>query len=93
MSYSLKYHKAVKNDLNSLEVLSKARIKRAIETRLAVDPIKFGEPLKGNLKGFKKLRVGDYRIVYKMRQEEVLILGIGHRKDIYEVIKNRENQS
>ena len=80
MSYSLKYHKAVKNDLNSLEVLSKARIKRAIETRLAIDPIKFGEPLKGNLKGFKKLRVGDYRIVYKMRQEEVLILGIGQEK-------------
>lgn len=92
MSYSLKYHKAVKNDLNSLEVSSKARIKRAIETRLAIDPIKFGEPLKGNLKGFKKLRVGDYKIVYKMRQEEVLILGIGHRKDIYAVIKNRENQ-
>ena len=91
MSYLIKYHKAVKDDLNSLEVLSKVRIKRAIETRLATDPIKSGELLKGNLKGFRKLRIGDYRIVYKVIEEEVLILGIRHRKDIYEVMKNREN--
>ena len=91
MSYLIKYHKAVKGDLNSLEVLSKARIKRAIETRLAIDPIKSGEPLKGNLKGFRKLGIGDYRIVYKVIEEEVLILGIRHRKNIYEVMKNREN--
>ena len=91
MSYLIKYHKAVKDDLNSLEVLSKARIKRAIETRLTIDPIKSGEPLKGNLKGFRKLRIGDCRIVYKVIEEEVLILGIRHRKDIYEVMKNREN--
>ncbi|MCL5069779.1 MAG: type II toxin-antitoxin system RelE/ParE family toxin [Actinobacteria bacterium] len=91
MSFLLKYHKAVKDDLNNLEVLSKARIKRAIETRLAIDPIKSGELLKGDLKGFRKLRIGDYRIVYKVIEEEVLILGIRHRKDIYMVAKNREN--
>ena len=90
MSYSLKYHKAVKGDLKNLEALIKARIKCAIETRLAVDPIKFGEPLKGNLKRFRKLRIGDYRIVYRVIQEEVIILGIGHRKYIYEFVKNRE---
>ena len=91
MSYLIKYHRAVKDDLSSLEVLSKARIKRAIETRLAIDPIKSGEPLKGNLKGFRKLRIGDYRIVYKVIEEKVLILGIRHRKNIYEVMKSREN--
>lgn len=90
MSYLIKYHKAVKDDLNSLEVLTKVRIKRAIETRLAIDPIKSGEPLKGSLKGFRKLRIGDYRIVYKVIEEEVLILGIRHRKNIYEVMKSRE---
>lgn len=90
MSYLIKYHKAVKDDLNSLEVLTKVRIKRAIETRLAIDPIKSGEPLKGSLKGFRKLRIGDYRIAYKVIEEEVLILGIRHRKNIYEVMKSRE---
>lgn len=90
MSYLIKYHKAVKDDLNSLEVLTKVRIKRAIETRLAIDPIESGEPLKGNLKGFRKLKMGDHRIVYKVIEEEVLILGIRHRKNIYEVMKSRE---
>jgi len=79
LSYPIRYHKAVKDDLNRLEVLAKARIKRAIETRLAIDPIKSGEPLKGDLKGFRKLRIGDYRIVYKIIEKEVLILGIRHR--------------
>ena len=89
MPYLINYHKAVKGDLNILEALTKARIKSAIETRIAVDPIKSGEPLRGNLKRFRKLRIGDYRIVYKVIQETVLILGIGHRKYIYEAMKNR----
>ncbi len=89
MSYLVKYHKAVKGDLGSLEVSSKARIKRAIETILIINPIKSGETLKGNFKGFRKLRIGDYRIVYKVIEKEILILGIRHRKDIYEVMKNR----
>jgi mRNA interferase RelE/StbE len=88
--YLINYHKAVKGDLKSIEALIKARIKNAIETRLAVDPIKSGEPLRGNFKRFRKLRIGDYRIVYKVMQETVLILGIGHRKYIYELVKNRE---
>jgi mRNA interferase RelE/StbE len=90
LSYLIKYHKAVKEDLSKLDSLSKSRIKRAIETRLSVDPVKFGELLKGNLKGFRKIRVGDYRIVYKVAKEGIFILGIRHRKDIYDVLGNRE---
>ncbi len=90
MPYIINYHKAVKGDLKLLEALIKARIKSAIETRLVVDPIKSGEPLRGNYKRFRKLRIGDYRILYKVLRETVLILGIGHRKYIYESVKNRE---
>ena len=90
MVYQIKYHKSVREDLNGIDNLSKIRIKRAIETRLSVEPIKFGEPLRGNLRDFKKLSIGDYRIVYKVIEEEIFILGIKHRKDIYDVIKNRK---
>ena len=36
------------------------------------------------MKGYRKLRVGDYRIVLKLQNEDILILGICHRKDVYE---------
>ena len=48
-----------------------------------LDPVKYGEPLRRTLKGYRKLRIGDYRIVFKIEKEYLLILGICHRKDIY----------
>ncbi|MBI5344466.1 MAG: type II toxin-antitoxin system RelE/ParE family toxin [Deltaproteobacteria bacterium] len=41
------------------------------------------------LKGYWKLRVGDYRVVYKISGNEVLVLGIIHRRDVYEKIGKR----
>ena len=50
------------------------------------DPLKFGLPLRRNLKGYMKLRVGDYRIVYSISKKTVTVhvIKIGHRKDVYE---------
>lgn len=89
MPYILKYHKTLKEDLNKLDKFSRSRIRRAIESRLLSDPIKYGQSLKGSLKGFRKLRIGDYRVVYKVVKKEIIILGIRHRRDIYDVIVNR----
>jgi len=44
----------------------KARIKKAIEQRLLVAPYEYGMPLRKSLKRYWKLRVGDYRVVYKI---------------------------
>ncbi len=89
MPYILKYHKTLKEDLNKLDKFSRSRIRRAIESRLLSDPIKYGQSLKGSLKGFRKLRIGDYRVVYKVVKKEIIILGIRHRRDIYDVIGNK----
>ena len=43
----------------------------------------YGEPLRKTLKGYWKLRVGDYRVVFKVIEAEVWILGIKHRKSVY----------
>jgi len=53
-----------------------------MEARLLIDPINNGESLRGSLKGYRKLRVGDYRIVYKVLEKEIHVLGIRHRKDL-----------
>ena len=45
----------------------------------------FGKDLKGNLKDCWRYRIGDYRIIAEINDDEVkiLIIEIGHRKDIY----------
>jgi mRNA interferase RelE/StbE len=48
-----------------------------------------GEPLRKTLKGYWKLRVGDYRVVFKIVKNEVWILGIIHRKHVYEKLEKR----
>ncbi len=90
MSFKLKYHPDVKeNDIASLNARLKKRIKTAIETRLMTAPHQYGEPLRKTLKGYWKLRVGDYRVVFKIVDNEIWILGIIHRKKVYEKISKR----
>ena len=81
----------MRGDLKKIGNILKSRVKRAIETRLVVDPEKHGQPLKGNFKGFRKLRIGEYRIVYKVVEDEILILGIRHRREVYKAIEKRES--
>jgi len=47
-------------------------------------PQQYGKPLRKTLKGYWKLRVGDYRIVFKIMGNAIYILGIIHRKKVYE---------
>jgi mRNA interferase RelE/StbE len=39
--------------------------------------------LKGQFAGLRKYRVGDYRVIYAILGNNVLILRIGHRKEVY----------
>jgi len=69
------------------------RIAKAIESRLARAPHQYGSPLRKTLHGYWKLRVGDYRVVYKIDGNEVWILGIQHRKTVYQDIAQRLGES
>lgn len=90
MAFVLRYHPLVKEvDLQAIDSRLKERIKKAIETRLAMAPHKYGKPLRKTLRGYWKLRVGDYRVVFRIAENEVWILGIIHRKDVYEKIGKR----
>jgi len=50
------------------------------------DPRRFGKGLKADLAGLWRYRVGDYRILCQIKDQELLVLvvAIGHRKDVYE---------
>ena len=73
--YGVKYHPEVKTkDLFEINPDMKARIKKAIEERLQVAPYDYGLPLRKSLKRYWKLRVGDYRIVYKINYNTKLMI-------------------
>lgn len=76
----------VQKDIPALPKTMRTRIKNAIETRLATDPIGLGKPLRYSFIGHRRIRVGDCRIVYRvnMNVHEVIIVLIKHRKDVYE---------
>lgn len=83
--WKVRYKKSVAKDLKPISDDIKYILRRAIEEKLMVDPLKFGLPLRRNLKGYMKLRVGDYRIIYSIEKKTVTIyvIKIGHRKDVY----------
>jgi len=90
VAFPIKYHPDVKEvDLPRINVKMRERIRRAIESRLVTAPQEFGLPLRKSLKGYWKLRVGDYRVVFKIEGEIVYVLGVRHRKNIYEDVTGR----
>ena len=90
MSYRLTYHLEVRaKDVPAINQNLRERISKAIETRLTTEPQRYGEPLRRTLKGYWKLRVGDYRVVFKIVDDEVWIYGTIHQRDVYDKIIRR----
>jgi mRNA interferase RelE/StbE len=77
----------VSEDIPALPKSIRLLVKRAIETRLTADPIGLGKPLRYSFIGHRRIRVGDYRIVYRVDPENkrVTIVLIKHRKDVYQL--------
>ena len=89
-AFHLLYHPKVKtDDIPRLSPDVALRVRKSIEERLAFDPEKFGFPLRKGLRGYRKLRLGDYRVIYRIEQKTLKILMIGHRKDVYEKAPKR----
>jgi len=84
MKWTIRYHPDVKEDLECVGSSSARRIMRTIDVKLTKAPMQFGAPLSGKLSAFRKLRIGDYRVVYQVREQQVMVivLTVGHRRDM-----------
>lgn len=87
MSYTVKYKKSVQKAIEKFDASVRTRIKDWIETNLVgcENPRLHGKALANNLKDFWRYRVGDYRIIAKIKDAEVVILvvKIDKREDVY----------
>ncbi len=81
--YKILYAPEAKKTIDKLSLKKKRQIKEAIE-RIAQNP-EIGKHLTHELTGLLSYRSGIYRIIYRIHHKEVtvIILTIGHRKDIY----------
>ena len=84
MAYNLKIDDKVIKDLKKIDKTWQKRILQKIKTTLREDPYS-GKKLVGNLSAFWRIRVGDYRIIYTIKEEIVTVevVKVGHRKHIY----------
>lgn len=83
--YRIEYDKKVAKTLEKIPKRDREAIKNKID-KLAQEPLPSGvEPLKGQYAGYYRIRFGDYRIIYEIRNGQLLILivKIGNRKEIY----------
>ena len=89
MSFDIIYNKAVWGDLDKVSQKDRLNIKSSINTKLVDNPELFGKPLRKSLKGYRSLRVGEYRIVFKIVSKNIKILAIFHRSDDYKKANKR----
>lgn len=78
-------------DIPRLDKTVRANVLRAIEEKLFRSPDLFGKPLRHALRNCRSLRAGDYRIVFRIEKETVIVLviAITHRGDGYERAERR----
>lgn len=90
MNYNLIYHPDVqKVDLPKIDAKNKSMIRRAIEERLTKSPEVYGKPLRRSLKGYWKLRLGNFRIIFRIAGQDIRILAIIDRKTVYQQSQKR----
>ena len=82
MAYNILYKKSVQRDLKKFSKAEASRIVDQIEKELSEKADTY-PVLKGQFVGLRKYRVGDYRVIYAILGDDVLILRIGHRRDVY----------
>jgi mRNA interferase RelE/StbE len=85
LAYKVAYLDSVEEDLEGIDKSTVKKILTRIETYLAQDPKRLGKPLKGDFQGYWRYRWGDYRVIYKISDREILIavMRISDRKDVY----------
>ena len=78
----MRYKASVSRDLKHLDKSTALRIMERIESDLADNPEK-GAPLSGKFKGLYRYGAGDYRVIYAVSGDSIIVLRIGHRSRVY----------
>lgn len=85
MSYNLVYTRRAERDIKKLDPSVKSIIGKAV-LKLQNNPVEHSEKLSDPKIGTYRFRAGDYRIIFDIEGSNVVILRVGHRREIYKRI-------
>lgn len=82
MPWKLVYTRRALDDIQSLDRVAQKRLAKKIE-RFAKNPVAYSKKIHDPELGSYRFRVGDYRIIFDLVGKQIVILRVGHRRDIY----------
>ena len=82
MKYTLIYTQRAERDIAGLDSKAKERIGKTL-LRYKEDPFKYAEKLSDPILGTYRFRIGDYRVIFDLEGNEIVVLRVGHRREIY----------
>lgn len=92
-TYRVRFADATKKEFRSLGYTARVDILAAVKKKLTTRPEEYGEPLARGLVGYRKLPVGQWRVVYYVEKAEVLVLVLavgkraaGDHENIYDQV-------
>ena len=87
MAWTVEVSDFAEKQLRKLDRPIQRRLIDWLEDRIdgCKNPRHFGEPLRGEMAGLWRFRVGDYRVICEIQDQQlvVLALAVGHRREIY----------
>ena len=82
MRYTLVYTRRAEKDIKKLDLSTKSRIEKSL-LKLQDNPVLYSEKLTDPKIGTYRFRIGDYRVIFDIEVNDIVILRVGHRKEIY----------
>ncbi|NCN24053.1 MAG: type II toxin-antitoxin system RelE/ParE family toxin [Candidatus Pacebacteria bacterium CG10_big_fil_rev_8_21_14_0_10_42_12] len=81
--YGIEFTRSAEKSFLKISKKEQFRISNALD-KLVLDPM-IGKPLKGSLKDFWSLRIGNYRVIYYIQKDKLLIMvfDVRHRREVY----------
>lgn len=82
MRYKLVYTRRAERDIKKLDPKTKDRIGKIL-LRYREEPLRFADKLSDPVLGEYRFRIGDYRVIFDIEGDEIIVLRVGHRREIY----------
>ncbi len=87
MGWTVEVSNYAEKQLRKLDKPVQKRLLDWLEDRIegCKNPRHFGDPLRGEMAGLWRYRIGDYRVICEIQDQQlvVLALAVGHRREIY----------